>query len=1412
MAQGKKYWFLVAVFCVYCISTAKTSNELQKKYISDPDAICNDNSRAAFYIRPQSRKKWVVFFESGGFCASFEDCNERYSNKNSTMFMTSNILPDEITGRDLLSASKHENPTFSEYTHVLVPYCSSDLWLGLKTNPKEPFHFVNDSSVDNFSFRGHTIFRSVFHDLLQQYNLSDAEEIILSGSSAGGIGVLNHADWVLNNVIKSRGMNCKLLSIVDSAWFIDFQGSLQAQVNPKFLSFANISLSACMDFSHGHTCCPSASCMISRGYYPSSVPLFFVSSMYDSFLLRDAFKRLEDEGKTADENFGDFLSVVNMYGGEVNGSVTITNNEVSNVSFFIPACFQHVYFVTSSLWDENGVLPPSFEVAAGSGKFRNRIQSGTWESVQIVTGANSTSIRDFITTWVKSRDTSMRMTDTCIGAQCNPTCPRQLLFTDPAVDWGPTIETIVIVLSLVITVTCFGLKSVFMFYQYYLARKQKQFLNDPETSLTESELPPCRPNEIISIACFLLSYSVDVAKKTKKDKGDTAIMDEEIQKEPTESAIAAKRNNKAFSVVLEDVIVEEDSSMDSSDSQSTDQEKRLQPKPPPTDDSVIEFSSKKSLVHFPTVKNGLTNTTVPLTEIDKKSDAKRERFIDPSKESLHVDCHTLDKKPKRKQILKNVSVYFNPGELVAIMGPSGCGKTTLLDLLTGRRRQGYSRGHVYINGVSMDAGVQDWYSRKIGYVLQLAVPYYEELTVRQNLFFAAHMRLPKSMSHSRKFERVEQILAETGLTSLADTVVGGSVGQGLSGGQKRRLCVALQMINLPSVLFLDEPTSGLDASSSLELLNHLNLVAESGRLVILTIHQPRLEIFHLFHKILLLCDGQVAYYGDPTVAPSIFLKAYIQSTTEEFRRSEDAPNIDAKNPADTIMDLLNCSQARRFILDYYQSSGEPQAVQEAIKTSQRQDRNALTLMRMKNEKKDVNGAGSFNRIFVLEGRTSVRQTLGQITYFPLIFFTFGLIIGTVYWQAEEKDGILLMSAYCIYTVSSPLFLSAILMAHLNKALNILRLERADGCGRSHENVIQTYVRTAALCVIPVLVCSVMTYFMVMTSYDLWKFVLVTIISLVLNQTWIAVYMMVICAHPGIAHRICPMVSAFGGFSGGFIVPRPAMPPGYNLLFYINPVFYGFSAITKVLLQDVQLKCENDSKLNCISTNGNAVLARFGFDTVNIYENLAIMLGMTVLSLILSWVFLEMKHIKTSLFTKKSSTFYKEDEVLEVSVEPLHKSLPVVQTARRKSTLGIITEDEGFHTIKHPEDYIKTIPEEEDTKHESEPRISRKQSSRKVRWQSVRKRMNEKRESAELQIKDFHRITKQYQVNLNQNFGVSRKRSTTFPVIEESTPNTTRRRNLSLGDTVSTDKVFDLAAVTPQAEQEDRKNIYQDTRF
>ena len=370
LAMSGKCLLLGGILLQSFVVVAYSMDELHKIDLSDQEAICNDNSRAVIFIGPKTTKKWIIFFESGGLCTSNADCNKRYLNKNSKVLMTSMLLPDKVIGRDILSSSKSGNPAFFDHNHVLVPYCSSDLWLGFKTKTRQngSFYFVNDSSVENFSFKGRAIFRSVFMELVQKYNMSVAEEIVVSGSSAGAIGVLNHVKW-----LKSQNftINARLLFIIDSAWFINFQGGIKSRVKREFASFVGLSLQsfeACGDTSYGFSCCLSASCLITRGFIPSDVQTAFVFSLYDIYMFADALKRLEDEGKTAENHVADFLSVVSMYGGAMNESLEISKR--SSASFFVPACFQHTYFSTSSLWDEDSVLRPLIEVTRDNGKFR----------------------------------------------------------------------------------------------------------------------------------------------------------------------------------------------------------------------------------------------------------------------------------------------------------------------------------------------------------------------------------------------------------------------------------------------------------------------------------------------------------------------------------------------------------------------------------------------------------------------------------------------------------------------------------------------------------------------------------------------------------------------------------------------------------------------------------------------------------------------------------------------------------------------------------------------------------------------------------------------------------------------------------------------------------------------------------
>ncbi|CAH9085741.1 unnamed protein product [Cuscuta epithymum] len=245
------------------------------------------------------------------------------------------------------------------------------------------------------------------------------------------------------------------------------------------------------------------------------------------------------------------------------------------------------------------------------------------------------------------------------------------------------------------------------------------------------------------------------------------------------------------------------------------------------------------------------------------------------------------KRNKTRVLLNGVSGTVNPGELLAMLGPSGSGKTTLLTALAGRL-PGKISGTVSYNGQPLSSSMK----RKIGFVSQDDV-LYPHLTVKETLTYAALLRLPKKLSKAEKTEQAELVIRELGLTRCRNSMIGGALFRGISGGERKRVSIGQEMLVNPSLLLLDEPTSGLDSTTAQRIVATLRWLARGGRTVVTTIHQPSSRLFRMFDKVLVLSDGCPIYSGRGS------------SVMEYFGAMGFVPAFSFMNPADFLLDLAN---------------------------------------------------------------------------------------------------------------------------------------------------------------------------------------------------------------------------------------------------------------------------------------------------------------------------------------------------------------------------------------------------------------------------------------------------------------------------------------------------------------------------
>ncbi|KAM0893124.1 hypothetical protein ACQ4PT_025321 [Festuca glaucescens] len=421
-------------------------------------------------------------------------------------------------------------------------------------------------------------------------------------------------------------------------------------------------------------------------------------------------------------------------------------------------------------------------------------------------------------------------------------------------------------------------------------------------------------------------------------------------------------------------------------------------------------------------------------------------------------------------ILSGISGHAGPGEVLAIMGPSGCGKTTLLDTLAGRLGPGVNEtGLILINGrrEKLAFGTS-------AYVTQDNV-LMSTMSVREAVYYSAQLQLPGTMPAAEKRAHADGVIREMGLGDAMDTRIGGRMTKGISGGQRKRLTICVEMLTRPRLLFLDEPTSGLDSAASYHVMSHIaRVAAREGMTVVAAVHQPSGDVFDLFHNLCLLSHGRTVFFG-------------AASEANQFFTQSGFPCPQLRNPSDHFLRTINkdfdeeiveSSKARRktaaeaidILTDAYQSPAYSEKTTNRIA-----------------EMKQIGGApfrkreqASFStKLFVLTRRSFVNMHR-DIGYYWMrlgIYLGIGICLGTIFYQVGHSySSIQSRCEVIMYTTALLTFMAIGGFPSFVEDVKVFRRERLSGHYGVAEFVISnTLSATPYLAVIAVIPGAMLYY-------------------------------------------------------------------------------------------------------------------------------------------------------------------------------------------------------------------------------------------------------------------------------------------------------------------------------------------------
>lgn len=352
-----------------------------------------------------------------------------------------------------------------------------------------------------------------------------------------------------------------------------------------------------------------------------------------------------------------------------------------------------------------------------------------------------------------------------------------------------------------------------------------------------------------------------------------------------------------------------------------------------------------------------------------------------------------------RQLLKYVNGKFRSGELTAIMGPSGAGKSTLLNILAGYVTAGV-KGSIKINGKPRDMKL---FNKLSSYIMQedLVQP---RLTVRESMVVAANLKLGSTIGYHKKLAVVDEVINLLGLEKCYDTKT-----EHLSGGQRRRLTVALELVNNPPIIFLDEPTTGLDNVSIKQCIELLKKISKMDRTVICTIHQPPASLFQNFDQVYVMANGYCVFNGSP-------------GQLVPFMSSANCICPATSTPADYIIEIVQMYPENINALQTHAQNGKYN-----MRCNKEQRQNQIESFETSEIYQDTTQAGiSFQDVdyptsfwtqfIILLSRMALQMRRNKSMLYIQFFhhLTSGLLIGGIFYgSGNDASQILSVFKYCI---------------------------------------------------------------------------------------------------------------------------------------------------------------------------------------------------------------------------------------------------------------------------------------------------------------------------------------------------------------------------------------------------------------